>query len=91
MAIDLDIQLTVNGDRGRYWADLGEGDEAEMTYLRRPDGSIIITHTGVPFAFEGRGIALQLVKRAVADARGPAGQNRNRLTPLVLNLCVCVL
>jgi|TARA_A100001391_G_scaffold76566_2_gene49565 hypothetical protein len=69
MAIDLDIQLTVNGDRGRYWADLSEGDQAEMTYLRRPDGSIIITHTGVPFAFEGRGIALQLVKRAVADAR----------------------
>ncbi|QJR20480.1 N-acetyltransferase [Pelagibacterium halotolerans] len=40
-----------------------------MTYRRRPDNSIVITHTGVPRAFEGRGFALQLVKRAVADAR----------------------
>lgn len=69
MAIDLDIHHTVNGDHGRYWADLDGGAQAEMTYLRRSDRSIIITHTGVPRAFEGRGIALQLVKRAVADAR----------------------
>ncbi|MAN78596.1 N-acetyltransferase [Pelagibacterium flavum] len=69
MAIALDIQHTTNGKHGRYSAELGEGAEAEMTYLRRPDQSIIITHTGVPREFEGRGIALQLVKRAVADAR----------------------
>lgn len=69
MRADLDIQLTETGDHGRYWAELGDGAQAEMTYMRRPDRSIIITHTGVPPAFEGRGIALQLVKRAVSDAR----------------------
>ncbi|WP_417584278.1 GNAT family N-acetyltransferase [Pelagibacterium sp.] len=69
MTPDLDIEHTLDGDQGRYWAELGEGAQAEMTYLRRPDNAIIITHTGVPPAFEGRGIALKLVKRAVADAR----------------------
>ncbi|AEQ52751.1 GNAT family N-acetyltransferase [Pelagibacterium halotolerans] len=69
MTTALDIHHTANGDHGRYWADLGDGAQAEMTYRRRPDNSIVITHTGVPRAFEGRGFALQLVKRAVADAR----------------------
>lgn len=68
----LDIHHTQAGDRGRYWADLGDGNEAEMTYLRRADGTMVINHTGVPKAFEGRGIALKLVKRAIEDARQDA-------------------
>lgn len=69
MDTQLDIHHSLSGDRGRYWADLAPGEQAEMTYRRRPDGSIVIDHTGVPRAFEGRGIALQLVKRAIEDAR----------------------
>ena len=69
MDTELDIYHTLTGDRGRYWADLGAGQQAEMTYFRRADGTIIIDHTGVPHEFEGRGIALRLVKRAIADAR----------------------
>lgn len=69
MSDELDIHHTITDNRGRYWADLAPGQQAEMTYLKRQDGSIIINHTGVPREFEGRGIALKLVKRAVADAR----------------------
>lgn len=69
MSEELDIHHTLSGDHGRYWADLAPGLQAEMTYRKRQDGSIIINHTGVPREFEGRGIALKLVKRAVADAR----------------------
>ncbi|KKB78906.1 acetyltransferase [Devosia soli] len=54
--------------RGRYVIDLAPGAEAEMTY-RKEDGRIIVDHTGVPREFEGRGIALQLVKASIADAR----------------------
>lgn len=69
MAETLDIKHEINGNHGRYWAKLDDTHEAELTYVRREDGSIVINHTGVPRAFEGRGIALQLVKRSVADAR----------------------
>ncbi|WMT86425.1 N-acetyltransferase [Pelagibacterium sp. 26DY04] len=69
MDTELDIHYATKGDRGRYWADLAPGRQAEMTYRRRPDGSIVIDHTGVPKEFEGRGIALKLVKRAIKDAR----------------------
>lgn len=55
--------------RGRYFLPLAPGAEAEMTYKKSGDGPMIIDHTGVPPAFEGRGIALRLVKAAVADAR----------------------
>ena len=55
--------------RGRYVIALAPGAEAEMTYKKQGDGPMIIDHTGVPPAFEGRGIALQLVKAAIVDAR----------------------
>lgn len=54
---------------GRYSAPLAPGYEAEMTYRWVAPGIISIDHTGVPPQFEGRGIALQLVKAAIADAR----------------------
>ena len=63
------VHHTLTANRGRYWIDLEPGAQAEMTYLRREDGTIIIDHTGVPPAFEGRGIALKMVKRAIDDAR----------------------
>ena len=62
------IERTDSPAGGRYAIDLGDGYEAEMTYRWR-DGVMVINHTGVPRPFEGRGIALKLVKRAIADAR----------------------
>ena len=55
--------------RGRYFIRLAPGFEAEMTFQKTANGSIIIDHTGVPREYEGRGIAARLVNRAVADAR----------------------
>jgi len=55
--------------RGRYVIDLAPGAEAEMTYRKDGDGPMVITHTGVPTAYEGRGIAARLVNKAIADAR----------------------
>lgn len=69
MAIDLEISHENAAGTGRYWAPLGDGFVAELTYRERDGGVIVINHTGVLKPFEGRGIALALVKRAVADAR----------------------
>lgn len=63
---------------GRYFIELGHGVVAEMEYRRGADGRMIITHTGVPTAFEGQGIAAQLVDAAVAAARAEGW----KITPL---------
>lgn len=65
---ELDIHHDTSASSGRYWATLAPGFEAELTY-RRSGNVLVIDHTGVPQRFEGRGIALKLVKRAIADAR----------------------
>lgn len=57
------------GAGGRYVADLAPGSEAEMTYRMAEQDVMVIDHTGVPPAFRGRDVALQLVEAAIADAR----------------------
>ncbi|SFV37545.1 hypothetical protein SAMN05216456_2978 [Devosia crocina] len=66
---DYTIRREEGPTRGRYVIDLAPGAEAEMTYSKDGNGPMVITHTGVPPAFEGRGIAARLVNAAIADAR----------------------
>lgn len=63
-----DIKLEERAGQGRYVIYFPGGHEAEMTFSRA-NGVMTIDHTGVPPALEGRGIAAQLVKRAIDDAR----------------------
>ena len=58
-----------DGETGGRYVTVVDGHEAEMTYSKAGTSRIIIDHTGVPPEFEGRGIALQLVKASIADAR----------------------
>lgn len=55
--------------RGRFVIDLEGGQEAELTYSRAGTDRWIADHTGVPDAFSGRGIASELVKALVREAR----------------------
>lgn len=68
-----ETELTVTREdgptRGRYVIRLAPGYEAEMTFSKQADGTIVIDHTGVPSEYEGRGIASKLVNKAIADAR----------------------
>jgi predicted GNAT family acetyltransferase len=66
---DLAITLEQTPAGGRWVARTKDGPESEMTFVIRPDGVLIVDHTGVPPALEGRGIAAALVEKAVADAR----------------------
>lgn len=54
---------------GRFFIDLGEGFEAEMTYRKIGRDVIVIDHTYTPPEFRGRNIAAQLMNRAIAEAR----------------------
>ncbi|WCR12264.1 N-acetyltransferase [Paracoccus stylophorae] len=68
--MDSEIEITVeeNETKGRYRAVV-DGHEAEMTYSRAGDTTIIIDHTHVPDALRGRGVGQALVRRGVEDAR----------------------
>ncbi len=81
-----EIALEEDGGRGRYVIKLPDGLEAEMTFQRQntPDGVLmIIDHTGVPEAHEGKGLAFQLLTRAVADARAQNSKIRPRCSYVV--------
>lgn len=62
-----DMQI-VNNEALRRWEAHVNGDKAVADYQRNGD-SIIFTHTEVPPALRGRGIASRLVRAALDDAR----------------------
>jgi len=68
--------------RGRFVIDLDGGAEAELTYSRAGKGKWIADHTGVPDAYSGRGIAGQLARALVREARA-AGVKIVPLCPYV--------
>ena len=68
MAEGIEIAREEGDTKGRYVA-LVDGHEAEMTYTRSGERTIIIDHTGVPDALRGRGVGRALVERGVEDAR----------------------
>ena len=57
-----------NFDRHRFEIDLGGGNFAVAEYTLTPD-KIIFTHTEVPEAYEGKGIAGTLIRFALDAAR----------------------
>jgi len=65
---DYEIHHEQSESRGRYWIVL-DGHEAEMTYSRAGETTLIIDHTGVPDALRGKGLGEALVQRGVEDAR----------------------
>lgn len=64
--MDNDIDVVHNPAAGRYQAVV-DGLTSELTYRLRGD-RMVLTHTGVPAAIEGRGIGSALVRAAVEDA-----------------------
>lgn len=53
----------------RRFATTVDGHRAELDYQLQ-DGWMVIAHTGVPPAIEGRGVASQLTRAAFEHARG---------------------
>ncbi|MDB5539964.1 MAG: N-acetyltransferase [Devosia sp.] len=78
MTVEYPVAHEDAGDRGRYVVYLPDGSEAEMTYRRRDATTIIADHTGVPPQYRGHGIAEQLVKAAMDNARATG----NKIVPV---------
>ena len=63
----MDVRVEHDCAARRFHA-LVDGHRAEVDY-RLADGVMTITHTGVPSAIEGRGVAGELIRTAVDTAR----------------------
>tara|TARA_R110001606_G_scaffold3841_5_gene18521 strand:- start:1769 stop:2056 length:288 start_codon:yes stop_codon:yes gene_type:complete len=74
-----DITITLeDGPTGGRYVTVVNGHEAEMTFSKAGTSRIIIDHTGVPKELGGMGVGVELVKRAVEDAR----KNGVKIIPL---------
>lgn len=62
------IKITDDEATGRYEVRV-DGTLAGFAERTRGDGTMVLPHTVVDPAFEGRGLAGQLVRRALDDAR----------------------
>jgi predicted GNAT family acetyltransferase len=70
MEIDLPpVEHETGAGHGRFFIDLGDGFEAEMTYRKMGQDVIVIDHTYTPPEFRGRNIAARLMLRAIDEAR----------------------
>lgn len=58
---ELQIEHERNGSNGRFVINLGDGIEAQMTYVQTKMDVVSINHTGVPPEFRGKDIAARLV------------------------------
>lgn len=68
MTTTIEVESDAEGT-GRYVVSV-DGDEAgELTFRADPTGNRVLVHTGVDDAYEGQGLAAQLVTRAFDDAR----------------------
>jgi predicted GNAT family acetyltransferase len=64
----IEITKDDRGDRGRYHLTV-DGTEAGELDWRMHEGVRVFVHTGVRDEFEGQGLAAQLVRRGLDDAR----------------------
>jgi uncharacterized protein len=65
----LSVEHQDGAGHGRFFIDLGDGFEAEMTYRKMGSDVIVIDHTYTPVEFRGRNIAALLMNRAIEEAR----------------------
>lgn len=71
--MDVEIRREDQGGRGRYHLVVDGKEAGELDY-RVHDGRRVFTHTGVRDAYEGNGLASQLARRALDDARAEGVQ-----------------
>jgi len=65
----VDVEVTNNPEEHRYEVR-ADGDLAGYTVYRERPGLIVFVHTEIDQRFEGQGLASQLIRAALEDAKG---------------------
>lgn len=66
---ELEILHEERDGGGAFFVAGGDGRLAELVYTRSGPGTVVLAHTEVSSALQGRGVARKLVDRAVEWAR----------------------
>ncbi len=74
---ELEIQHEDRETAGAFFIDGGDRRLAELSYTRSDPGTVVLVHTEVSNALQGRGVARRLVDTAVEWAR----RSGTRLVP----------
>jgi predicted GNAT family acetyltransferase len=61
----MNIKQEDNGKKGKFFVELDDKQEAEMTYTYAGSDKIIIDHTEVSEKLKGQGVGYKLVEAAV--------------------------
>jgi uncharacterized protein len=64
-----ETQLKIDGEKGFFYIDVNGKHEAMMTFVFAGKDKIIIDHTEVNSAFNGKGFGKKMVTKAVEYAR----------------------
>jgi uncharacterized protein len=65
----MEIKLSETGSKGIVYINEGNGNLAEMTWVKGGDGYITVDHTMVDDSLKGQGIGRKLLDRIVVMAR----------------------
>ncbi|WP_417854726.1 GNAT family N-acetyltransferase [Xanthomarina gelatinilytica] len=65
----MNIQHEDNGTRGKFYIEIDNKQEAEMTYRYKNNNTIDIDHTEVKETLKGQGIGYKLIDAAVSFMR----------------------
>jgi predicted GNAT family acetyltransferase len=74
----MEVKNKNDGKRGAFYIEDKDKEIALMHYIFSGPGKMIIDHTEVDEAYEGKGLGRQLVKAGVAFAR----ENKMKILPL---------
>ena len=66
---DLVVRHEDGETKGRYVIDHPDGSQSELTYSKLGKTQVIADHTGVPAAYEGKGVGRALVNALISDAK----------------------
>jgi predicted GNAT family acetyltransferase len=75
---ELEIQQEERGTAGAFFIGGQGGRLAELSYTRSDPGTVVLVHTEVSSALQGRGVARKLLDHAVAWAR----RTGTKITPV---------
>ncbi|MCX7547386.1 GNAT family N-acetyltransferase [Xanthomarina sp. F1114] len=65
----MEIKHIDNGKNGKFFIEIDQKEEAEMTYKYIDDNTIDIDHTEVKEALKGQGMGYKLIDEAVSFMR----------------------